>query len=167
MTKSMRLVGAALVTVLAALAAAPVALAEERACQASLGAITVDNLVVPDGASCSLTGTRVEGTLRVGTGSTLVASGISVKGNLQAEGAARVVVRSSTVGGSIQVKQGRAATIARNTVNADVQVTANRGATSVSLNRIGGNLQCKENDPAPTGGGNIVNGNKEDQCAAL
>ncbi len=32
---------------------------------------------------------------------------------------------------------------------------------------VDGNLQCKENQPRPTGGGNIVHGNKEDQCARL
>ena len=30
-----------------------------------------------------------------------------------------------------------------------------------------GNLQCKENVPSPTGGGNVVQGNKEDQCRRL
>ena len=29
------------------------------------------------------------------------------------------------------------------------------------------NLQCKENTPAPTGGRNIVQGVKEDQCASF
>jgi len=33
--------------------------------------------------------------------------------------------------------------------------------------RIVGNLQCKENRPAPTGGRNVVGGDKEDQCARL
>jgi hypothetical protein len=28
-------------------------------------------------------------------------------------------------------------------------------------------LQCKENDPAPTGENNVVQGNEEDQCADL
>ena len=32
---------------------------------------------------------------------------------------------------------------------------------------IDGNLQCKENAPPPTGGGNLVHGNAEDQCAML
>jgi hypothetical protein len=34
-------------------------------------------------------------------------------------------------------------------------------------NRIDGNLQCKANRPPPTGGGNVVQGNEEDQCARL
>jgi hypothetical protein len=37
----------------------------------------------------------------------------------------------------------------------------------VQSNFIDGNLQCKENVPAPTGGANVVQGNKEDQCARL
>jgi hypothetical protein len=40
-------------------------------------------------------------------------------------------------------------------------------AITITDNTIGGNLQCKENDPDPTGGGNVVAGNKEDQCADL
>jgi hypothetical protein len=36
-----------------------------------------------------------------------------------------------------------------------------------SGNSVAGNLQCKENVPAPRGGNNVVQGNKEDQCAAL
>ena len=31
--------------------------------------------------------------------------------------------------------------------------------------RVDGNLQCKENRPAPSGSRNVVQGNKEDQCA--
>lgn len=37
----------------------------------------------------------------------------------------------------------------------------------ILANRIDGNLQCKENVPPPTGGDNIVQGSKEDQCATL
>ena len=37
----------------------------------------------------------------------------------------------------------------------------------VSRNRVDGNLQCKENRNSPSGGGNRVRGNKEDQCARL
>jgi len=49
----------------------------------------------------------------------------------------------------------------------DVQYFGNRGTIKITRNRIDGNLQCKENVPAPSGGGNIVQGNKEDQCARL
>ena len=43
----------------------------------------------------------------------------------------------------------------------------NAGGVTLASNHVDGNLQCKENRPAPTGSGNIVQGNKEDQCARL
>jgi hypothetical protein len=161
--------------------------AEERPCRGSLGAVTVDNLRVPQGATCSLDRTEVKGTIKVERNATLRAERVKVIGNVQGENAHRVNVRSSRVGGSVQVVQGKFARIAgttikadilfdenaralsasANTVNGNIQVFQNTGGVSISQNRVDGNLQCKENVPAPTGGGNIVQGNKEDQCARL
>ena len=36
------------------------ALAEERSCRGTLGQVTVDNLRVPQGATCTLSGTHVK-----------------------------------------------------------------------------------------------------------
>lgn len=170
------------------LVTAPAAVAEERTCKGSLGAITVDNLRVPDGASCTLTGTTVKGTVKVESRATLVANGIRVIGNVQAENARKVVVRAgSRVGGSVQIVQGGSANIVRtkingdilfddqsrplaairNTVGGNIQAFQNTGGIEISSNRVDGNLQCKANVPAPTGGGNIVEGSKEDQCKKL
>jgi hypothetical protein len=170
----------------AAVTARP-AYAEETTCRGTLGAVTVDNLRVPQGGSCTLKGTRVEGTVKVENRATLRASNIAVKGNIQAEGAANVVVSNSTVGGSVQIVQGGAASIdgtringdilfdsnskklaaGRNFVGGNIQAFQNTGGVAISRNTVDGNLQCKANKPAPTGGGNIVYGSKEDQCARL
>jgi hypothetical protein len=146
--------------------------ADERVCRGSLGAITVDNLRVPDNATCTLTGTYVKGTIKVESAATLRATNVRVIGNVQAEDHKLVVVKGSRVGGSVQLVQGgtkgvRSATLTSNRVNGDIQLFENRGPQTVSNNRVGGNLQCKENRPAPTGTGNIVDGNKEDQCRNL
>lgn len=162
--------------------------AEERVCTTALGAITVDNLRVPPNATCRLTRTRVQGTIKVERGGVLVASRIVVIGNVQAEGARNVIVGgASRIGGSVQVVQGLAGRVTgsfvdgslqfesnrgplvmlNNTVGADVQAFSNTGGVDISDNRIDGNLQCKSNNPAPTGGDNIVQGNKEDQCRLL
>lgn len=162
--------------------------AEETVCRGTIGAVTVDNLLVPQGASCTLNGTLVEGTVKVERNATLRATRIRVIGNVQAENARNVVVRNgSTVGGSVQIVQGGAAQILNSSINGDVlfdeqdralaansndiggnlQAFQNTGGVAINNNRIDGNLQCKENVPAPTGGGNIVQGNKEDQCEAL
>jgi hypothetical protein len=143
------------------------AFAEERSCRGALGAVTVDNLRVPQGATCKLNGTRVKGTLQVQRGATLRASRIRVVGNIHAEGAANVNVVLSRIGGSIQVVQGRNSKLDRNSVKHDVQYFENRGVVSVTRNRIDGNLQCKENRRRPIGGGNRVQGVKDDQCARL
>lgn len=103
------------------------ALAEERTCRGSIGRETVDNLRVPNGATCKLNDARVEGTIKVESNATLQVSKVIVIGNLQA--------------------------------------VKNRGGLSINQNTIDGNLQCKENNPPPTGCGNIVKGSKEDQCA--
>jgi hypothetical protein len=164
------------------------ALAEERVCRGTIGAATVDNLRVPQGATCTLNRTYVKGTVKVERGATLKAFGIRVIGNVQAENARNVVVREgSRIGGSVQIVQGGAARILGNRINGDIlfddqgralranrnvvggnlQAFQNTGGLEIRNNRIDGNLQCKENRPAPVGGGNIVQGNKEDQCRRL
>jgi hypothetical protein len=162
--------------------------AEEYDCQdESLGAVTVDNLRVPQDASCTLDGTTVEGTIKVEDGASLTATQVSVIGNVQAEGAAAVnVLAGSVISGSIQIKQGVAAQIDQVHVNGDIQFESNTGALSATGNQVGGNvqvfqntggvtitdntidgnLQCKENDPPFISENNVVHGNKEDQCAA-
>jgi hypothetical protein len=187
MKRSTRWVGALAVGGALLLPAGP-AQAEERVCRGNIGATTVDNLRVPQDATCTLNGTYVKGTVKVGRNATLKAYGIRVIGNVQAENARNVVVRArSRIGGSVQIVQGGAARIVRNRITGDIlfddqakaltaranriggslQAFQNTGGVTIINNRIDGNLQCKENHPAPTGGGNIVQGNKEDQCANL
>lgn len=169
------------------LAVAP-ASAEERICRGSIGAVTLDNVRVPQGATCRLQGTRVQGTIKVERAATLVAAKVIVIGNVQGEGAKSVAIRNnSRVGGSVQVVQGGGAQVVNstvdgsiqlesnrtalnvlnNTVGSDVQAFQNSGGVEISDNTIDGNLQCKSNNPPPTGSGNEVQGNKEDQCSSL
>lgn len=163
------------------------AAAEEYRCTGSVGAVSLDNIFVPDGARCVLNRTRAKGSIVVGTGASLSATSVAVNGNLQAEGAADVQVGGySTFGGSVQVVQGGSAAISRARINGDIlfdenraplaatgnavggslQAFKNMGGVSLRDNLIKGNLQCKENIPAPTGGGNRAS-SKEDQCERL
>lgn len=176
----------AAVAMAASCAAMPV-LAEEYVCTGAVGAVSLDNVFVPDGASCLLDRTRTKGSVVVGRGATLQANSVSINGNLQAEGAFSVVVGGySTVGGSVQLVQGGSAAITRARISGDLLFDENRGAIAASANTIGGslqafqntggasfvnnrmngNMQCKENVPAPTGRGNR-SPSKEDQCAGL
>jgi len=176
------------VAALAAVAFMSSASAEERVCNSHIGAQTVDNLRVPQGGTCTLRGTRVKGTIKVERGATLKAEAIVVIGNVQAENARNVLIEDeSRIGGSVQVVQGGGATVRNSRVNGEVYYDENRNMVKVIRSRIGGNvqafqntggveirgntieenLQCKANNPRPTGGNNIVLNNKEDQCARL
>jgi hypothetical protein len=165
-----------------------VALAEEKVCRGTIGSKTLDNVKVPQGETCTLNGTKVKGTVKVNKGARLEAIEVNVIGNVQGENARNVIVRKdSRVGGSVQVVQGKKATVAGSKVKGDilyddqsgevivsstsiggnVQAFQNTGGVHIQDNVIDGNLQCKENKPAPTGGNNEVKGNKEDQCKKL
>jgi cytoskeletal protein CcmA (bactofilin family) len=176
--------------VLALAVFAPAAQAEERVCRGTIGATTVDNLRVPQGATCTLNGTRVEGTVKVERNATLTASGIRVKGNVQSEGFKNITLRqNSVVVGSVQLENGlrggsgrvlnskvngdlqffsnEARMVARgNTILANFQANQNTGGLVIENNRIAENLQCQSNNPPPTGGNNTA-GDKEGQCARL
>lgn len=166
---------------------APVSFAEETVCTGTIGPVTLDNIVVPNEQTCTLNGTRAQGTVLVLNGATLSTSGVRVNGNIQADGARAVYLNpGSFVGGNVQIKQGGSARLDRAIVDGDVQLESNRGPLRATRNDIGGNmqvfqntggvtllknliaenLQCKENSPPPIGGGNSA-GSKQDQCASL
>jgi hypothetical protein len=166
----------------------PAAHAEETVCRRTIGDRALDNVRVPDGATCTLEGTTVEGTIKIESDGVLVAIGVDVIGNVQGEDARNVVVRGrSSINGDVQVVQGMRGrvvnseiggdilydeqggrVVVRNSrIGGDVQAFQNSGGVLIADNVIDGNLQCKENDPRPTGGDNRVEGNKEDQCRRL
>jgi hypothetical protein len=186
--KIRRLAMAAIVPGAFALAACQPVPIDPEECRGTIGAITVQNVIVPPDATCTLEGTRVEGNAEVLARGTLIARGASIGANVQAEGHKEVRIgRSSSVAGSIQVGQGAKVSVndtritgdlqvdansgpieaRRNRVGGSIQIVGNRGANVIDSNRVAGNLQCKENLPAPTGSGNVVEGVKEDQCRRL
>lgn len=166
-------------------------MAEETRC---IGALTGshDNVVVPQGAVCSLQDARLNGSVTVSRGGALTISGRThINGNVISEdGGAyvRIIGPSVTVDGNVQIKYNfGASTIQRGTVihgsfqyvensgplfangafiGSDFQLFSNTGGATLTRNVIRQNMQCKENTPAPTGSGNRA-GDKEDQCAGL
>jgi len=59
-----------------------VAFAEENVCRGTIGAKTLDNVKVPQGANCTLKGTKVKGTIKVKSGARLEAIKVNVIGNV-------------------------------------------------------------------------------------
>ncbi|HEU0294603.1 MAG TPA: S8 family serine peptidase [Anaerolineales bacterium] len=139
----------------------------EYRCTSTVHWITADNLVVPPGETCNLVGARIMGTLKVEEGATLSASGLYVKGSIQAKKAASVTISDSTIEGSLQVEEGGSAQLEASHIGSGALFVKNTGGLSIWNNTINGNLQCKENSLMPTGGGNIIQGNKEEQCSGL
>lgn len=174
-------------TVACVLMGASLILAEEVNCQGTISDVTVDSVQVSDRKTCVLNGTRVRGDVKVAANARLKAYAVLVRGSIQAEKAAVVSISNSLVGGSIQIKESERASIFSSRVNRDLQFEANSGELLANRNRIGGslqgfkntgelsitynyifrNLQCNDNQPKPTGGGNVVQGKREEQCSKL
>jgi len=167
-----------------------VAHAEDYECRGTLGAVTiVGNLLVPDDATCTLNGTYVQGGIVVKSRASLYATGVTVTGGIQGEGPRNVVVRESTIGNSVSIRKAEpggtvelstsqitgdvqlednrgAVTINGNELSGSIQANKNTGGLEISGNRIGNGLQCQDNNPPPTGGGNIAK-QKQGQCMFL
>lgn len=139
----------------------------EYRCTGTTQAITADNLVVPPGATCNLVGARIKGSIKVEDNATLNASGLYVKGSIQAKKTESVTISNSVISGSVEVEEGESALLSVSQIGGSVKFIKNTSGLTISNNTIGGNLQCKENLLMPTGGGNIVQGNREDQCSGL
>ena len=171
-----------------------VAMADDTFCAAggpeTLGAVTVDNVLVSGGFTCTLAGTTVEGNVKVEPGSSLrVFAPTSVEGNIQSDGGIFVqllglvtvdgdvqvkgasgIIPSgfnlgTTIGGNVQFEENASITVFTGaSIGGDLQVYRNARSV-IGVNTIGGNLQCKDNFPAPGPMGvNVVTGDKDDQC---
>ncbi|CAA9281149.1 MAG: Cytochrome C553 (soluble cytochrome f) [uncultured Chloroflexia bacterium] len=167
-----------------------VAHAEDYECRGTLGAVTiVGNLLVPDDATCTLNGTYVQGSIVVKSRATLEATEVTVTGGIQGEGPRNVVVRRSTIGNSVSIRKAEpggtvelsgsqitgdvqlednrgSITINGNELSGSIQANKNTGGLEISGNQIGNGLQCQDNNPPPTGGGNIAK-QKQGQCMFL
>ena len=152
-----------------------------------------DNVVVPSGTVCISSGAYIAGNVKV-YGAFEAQRGTTIEGNVHGEPGHRyvrllgvdVVVRENVelkyatsdeqsgfmagteIGGNFQWEGNPNPLIAQGgTIGGNLVMLKSTGGGEIFGNVIQGNLQCKENDPAPTGGGNTVGGNKEDQCTLL
>jgi subtilisin family serine protease len=150
-----------------AAAALGIPIVGEYRCTGTARAITADNLVVPPGQTCTLVNAWIKGSVKVEDGGTLNASNLYVKGSLQAKKAASVTISDSRFEGSVEMEEGGSARLQKSQVKGDAKFVKNTGSLTILNNTITGNLQCKENSLMPNGGGNLVQGNKEEQCAGL
>ncbi len=174
----------------------PAAHAADFECREAVGALTiVGNLIVPDDATCTLSGTQVQGSIVVKSRANLDATGATVTGGLQGESPASVVVKGgssfgngisvrkaedvnnpaagridiseTTVTGDLQLEENREPiSLNANEIVGSIQANKNTGGLEITGNQIGNGLQCQDNNPFPTGGGNVAK-QKQGQCQFL
>ncbi len=144
-----------------------VQLTGEYICTDALGPVRADNILVPKDQACTLVGTRISGNIKVEEGATLNAIGVDIKGSVQAKGFAFVSIIDSEIQGSVQVEEGGSSHLETSLVVGGALFVKNSGSLTILNNTILSNLQCKENNRMPTGAGNTVSGNKEEQCSSL
>lgn len=172
-----------------ALMEASAARADDFDCPPSRGEEIIDGNVIVVG-TCSLLGTLVKGNVLLEDNGNLLAEDATIVGSVQTDGAEQVrifrtvvngdiqltgidgpgisEVLDSKIGGTLDVETNPATfELKRNDVNSDLKANGNTGGVAIRDNEVGGNLQCQNNAPPPTGGNNIVDGNKEDQCESL
>jgi hypothetical protein len=123
-------------------------------CTGPIGAVTVDNLIVPDNVTCTLNKTRINGSVELGLNSILIARGVTIIGNIQGDGAKTITITqagpstspiSSQVGGNIELQNSGAVTINAGTSIAGDIISQKGGAvTIVAGTRVGGDIILEE-----------------------
>lgn len=130
---------------------------------------------VPASGTTCITG-KIGGGLDIPAGATVSVVGATIGGELNATGARALVVCGTHVGAELNVTRAKATVVigspsqacAANSVNGGLRVAGTTGGeTVIGGNRIGGWLECNNNTPAATNGGdaNTAAGRKG-ECAA-
>jgi hypothetical protein len=142
-------------------------------------------LEVPRNTRCVLTNVRIRGSVELRDGARLVASDLTVDGDLKAQGALELTISNSWIEGDLVFERGGTAAIRSTQVGKKLEIKSNLGAISVSdswieetlklednlggpftlLRNMSERIECKDNDPAPTGGSNVAR--ESGQCAGL
>jgi hypothetical protein len=179
--KVMRTCVIGLVTALSALVGgASAAHAANTSCTGTLNGSITGNIVVPNGASCTLSDATVTGNVQVQQNASLTIDATqqptTIGGNVEAINCASALLEGGvTVTGSVQIVQcaqksgfvGPGVKIGGNfhcinngggceadlgDVQGNVQIVSNNSsaASDISLVSVGGNLQCVGNSPSPT-----------------
>jgi len=133
--------------IVAVIAAAPAAQADlVTHCIGTGGAVTVPNdLLVPAGESCALTGTTITGNVRVAAGANLVVTGGHVSGEVLVAADGYLDATSTDIGGTIELASGGYGVFLKDAESGTVTVRAKGSATIDSFlftenSTIGGNV---------------------------
>ena len=145
------------------------------------------DLRIPRDTKCVISDLFVAGNLRLDAGASVVGSDIRVNGNVEAKGADQLTLTDALIFGDLRFEDGGSVSLRESHVDGKVELKSNLGSIElqdnviddeakleknrggpfrVVGNTIDGKLECKENDPPPTGSGNVAD-EKTDQCSGL
>jgi hypothetical protein len=163
---------------------------DDVTCDSIIGPVNTASVIVPDGETCTLEGTQVQGDVTVKSGATLISNGAGVENNIQGEGAKNITLQPGTdVEGNVQLQRGQqggkiiieqaeidgelqlqdnlsSISVSNSNIGGNLQVKNNDGGVELLSNNIGNDLQCQDNDPSPTGFGNVA-AQKQGQCEGI
>lgn len=125
----------------------------DRECVISLPAGDYQNVIVPEGQTCTINSSRIFGNIKVLAGAALTATSNSVSGSIQADKAITVHVHGGRVDGGIGIFDGLGGpitlydySIQNVTVTRDIHLSKNRGSIIVYGNTLPtGNITVSEN----------------------
>lgn len=156
------------------------------ACEIGSNSISGD-LRIPPGAMCVLSDLTVTGHLVLGAGSSVTGSDVEVHGDVEAKHAADLTLTDALILGHFRFEEGGSVALLRSRVRGKVELKGNLGAielqddvieddAKLEKNRYGpfrlvgntvdGKLECKDNDPPPSGSGNVAE-QLSGQCRAF
>jgi len=148
----------------------------------------VDDLEIPRNTTCVLTNVHVRGKLTLRAGARLIASDLRVDEALEANGADELTLTDARIDGDLKFEKGSSVAISDSWFDGNLELKSNRGSIELRDNVIeddvkleknsGGpfillrntiyeKLECKDNEPRPTGSGNVVEDERVDQCRGL
>ena len=162
--------------------------AKDIDCRGPVGDVELDgNLNIA--VRCQLTGTEVNGNVKLFAGGSLIARDVRIDGNVDGNRANFVDIDDSVIQGNLRLDEfvGDESTIQgsdihgnvtlssnrsrlemlNNDLDGSLKVTHNTGGVLLAGNSIGQNLDCTGNSPAPVGFGNRVDGDTKGQCRSL
>jgi hypothetical protein len=109
------------------------------------------DVTVPDGGTCELLGTRVEGNISIGQGGRLYARGVDVDGDIEGERTLEVQVTDrSNVGGNLQLESGGTAIVTGSHVDGDLSWEDQHGELQLQDTTVRGNVDVEGNTGSVT-----------------
>ena len=123
------------------------------------------DITVPKDAKCVLDGVTVNGKISIRDHASLELKNAKVTGEIMGDVYENILISGGTYN-IINLWNGNTATVENATIQ-KLESTNNHGPQTFNGNNIKGRLQCRDNDPAPTGKGNKTYLGAYFQCQAL